>query len=225
MKRGRRVLDTARRRHPRPHRARNARQPRSRNGARRGASSGPAEVRQCRPGEGGYARDLAMAAVGTTGAGQLVCRSYPPAASRVRPALGAHACPRHRRYSCRIRRGARRAPEPAALRARTRARRVLDEDRLDARRVPAHTRTDAWVPRRWRSIARATRSSAPAEGQRAWCLVSPHRPSSSTCSAPLPSSDVDSMRATTSRAPSVLPCSVLACGRNWAAIRPSSAHT
>ena len=171
MKRGRRELDVARRRHPRPHRARNARQPRSRNGAGRGASSGPAEVRQCRPGEGGYAGDLAMAACGTAGAGQLVCRSHPPAASRVCPALGAHACSRHRRYGCRIRRGARRAPEPAALRARTRARRVLDEDRLDARRVPAHTRTDAWVPAggalppAGRDAPRRRRARAPG----AWC--------------------------------------------------------
>ena len=59
---------------------------------------------------------------------------------------------------------------------------------------------------RWRSIASATRCFALAERQHAWCLVSPHRPSSSTCSALLPSSDVDSMRATTSRAPSVWPC-------------------
>ena len=40
-----------------------------------------------------------------------------------------------------------------------------------------------------------------------------------------PCSDVDSGRAMTSPAPRGWPCSVLACGRSWAAIRPSSAHT
>ena len=42
---------------------------------------------------------------------------YPPEPSCVCPAFGAHACSRYRRCICGIRCGARRAPEPDALRA------------------------------------------------------------------------------------------------------------